>query len=262
MQTSLKIIMYLNLFFSLVFVMSCIFLWFCVMIYPYRRRQNLKALVRVKNYVNEGSSNHQVGNSNKMNDLENEKNVDENSNNKVIINKNEISETRTAHIEDRVLYDQLKEVNVSHTSPFSVFQETPSNNLQKSNCDKRYDEKQVFSEEKLQISEGKNNLENAKSAIFYDLASNQLKSDFINSSDEQDSGLQKASPINTKGINFMNGVIAASKSNQSKISFMNKKDATLRLEISNEMLNPASSHSVKKIRREAVVEAPIMTTHF
>ena len=251
-----------DLYFSLVFVISCIFLWFCVMIYPYRRRQNLKALVRVKNYVNEGTSNHQVGNTNKMNDLEKEKNVDENSNNNVVINKNEVSETRTAHIQDRILYDQLKEVTVSHTSPFSVFQEKPSNNLQKSNCDKLYDEKQVFSEEKLQISEGKNNLENTKSTISYDVASNQLKNDFINSSDEQDYGLQRASPINTKGINFMNGVIAASKSNHSKISFMNKKNATLRLEISNDMLNPASSHSVKKIRREAVVEAPIMTTHF
>ena len=232
------------------------------MIYPYRRRQNLKALVRVKNYVNEGNSNHQVGNTNKMNDLEKEKNEDENSNNNVVINNNEVSETRTAHIQDRVLYDQLKEVTVSHTSPFSVFQEKPSNNLQKSNCHKLYDEKQVFSEEKLQISEVKNNLENTKSTISYDVASNQLKNDFINSSDEQDYGLQRASPINTKGINFMNGVIAASKSNQSKISFMNKKNATLRLEISNDMLNPASSHSVKKIRREAVVEAPIMTTHF
>ena len=232
------------------------------MIYPYRRRQNLKALVRVKNYVNEGTSNHQVGNTNKMNDLEKEKNVDENRNNNVVINNNEVSVTRTAHIQDRILYDQLKEVTVSHTSPFSVFQEKPSNNLQKSNCDKLYDEKQVFSEEKLQISEGKNNLENTKSTISYDVASNQLKNDFINSSDEQEYGLQKSSPINTKGINFMNGVIAASKSNQSKISFMNKKNATLRLEISNDMLNPVSSHSVKKIRREAVVEAPIMTTHF
>ena len=134
--------------------------------------------------------------------------------------------------------------------------------LQKSNCDKRYDEKQVFSEEKLQVSEGKSNLPITKSTISYDVASNQLKSDFINSSDEQDAGLQKPSPINTKENNFRNGVITASKSNQSKISFMNKKNATLRLEISNQMLNPASSHSVKKIRREAVVEAPIMTTHF
>ena len=106
--------------------MSCIFLWFCVMIYPYRRRQNLKALVRVKNYVNEGNSNHQVGNTNKMNDLEKEKNMDENRNNNVVINKNEVSETRTAHIEDRGLYDPLKEVTVTHASPFSVLQEKPS----------------------------------------------------------------------------------------------------------------------------------------
>ena len=64
------------------------------MIYPYRRRQNLKALVRVKSYINEGYLKDQDGETNNSSDkvassIKQNEYVDNNGNNNVIINKND-----------------------------------------------------------------------------------------------------------------------------------------------------------------------------
>ena len=59
----------------------------------------------------------------------------------------------------------------------------------------------------------------------------------------------------------MSGAFNESKYQQTKNSHTKEKDATLRLKISDDMLNPASHHNIKKLRREAVFEAPIMSTH-
>ena len=218
--------------------MTCIFLWFCVMIYPYRRRQNLKALIRVKSYVNEGYMKDEDGKTTKPDNLissssENEGKVDENRNNNDIFKKNDKADINIASSEERKLYDPLKEGSGNLVNPFDVSPEKSMNKLDFINCN--------LSHKKKPEPTAKENSENF--------------------SDEQDIGLQSANPIKSNEKDQMSGAFNESKYQQTKNSHTKEKDATLRLKISDDMLNPASLHNIKKLRREAVFEAPIMSTH-
>ena len=208
------------------------------MIYPYRRRQNLKALIRVKSYVNEGYIQDEDGKTTKPDNLissyaEQEGNVDKNRSNNDIIKKNDEADISIASSEERKLYDPLKEGTENQANPFDVSPEKSMNKLDYINCDVSHKNKPE--------SKAKKNSENV--------------------SDEQDIGLQRANPIKSNEKDQMSGAINESNNQQAKNALTKEKDATLRLKISDDMLNPASLHNIKKLRREAVFEAPIMSTH-
>ena len=130
--------------------MTCIFLWFCVMIYPYRRRQNLKALIRVKNYKNEGYIQDEDGKTTKPDNLissssENEGKVDENRNNNDIFKKNDKADINIASSEERKLYDPLKEDGTGNqANPFDVSLEKSMNKSDYINCDLSHKQKQAI----------------------------------------------------------------------------------------------------------------------
>ena len=245
--------------------MTCIFLWFCVMIYPYRRRQNLKALIRVKSYVNESYLPNQDEKTNKSSDLvslsiKRHENVDNKENNNIIINKNDKTESSKTSIDERKLYDPLKEVPTKQDGPFLVPPQEPENMLDKTNVYDSHKENQIVLSKTLQTSKNKGDpIKNSK--YLNDTAREKTKDRNLNYSDEHDLGLQRTTSMKLVEIKNMSASSKDIKADQPKVSFMNRKDAALRLEISSDMLNQPSSQSINKIRREAVVEAPTMSTY-
>ena len=158
------------------------------MIYPYRRRQNLKALIRVKSYVNEGYIQDEDGKTTKSDNLisssaEQEGNMYKNRNNDDIIKKNDKADISMASSKERKLYDPLKEGTRNQANPFDVSPETSLNKLDNINCD--------LSHKKNQEPKEKENSENL--------------------SDEQDIALQRANPIKSNQKDQMSGAFNESK---------------------------------------------------
>jgi hypothetical protein len=194
--------------------MTCIFLWFCILIYPNRRRQNLKALVRVKSVITEQHSSKR-----RLYDSEYGSGKIIRKGDKFVDENNLVCKSKNA----RKDYDVLKEVSKNQISPHHVHTTASKNKINQEND----------SDINLKV-----------------------KDNPMPSMDEQDHILQKSTTTSNHSEKQSFG---AFKWNKRKSRLGNGKDA-LKLKISSDMLS-RSTHDVKKLRKEAVVEAPTMSSH-
>ena len=236
--------------------MTCIFLWFCILIYPNRRRQNLKALVRVKSVITGKHSPEKRLNSANTMINENGGSIREKEDSeyggRVTLKKGGkfVDENKSVckSTDTRKDYDVLKEVSKKQATPHSahiilsknkVNQENDSEINLDRNEDQSPKKREYFPAQKVDT----NGID-----ILYKVKDNPA--------DEQDHILQRSTTICDHSEKQSFG---AFKWNKRKSRLVNGKDA-LKLKISSNMLSQ-SSHNVKKLRREAVVEAPMMSSH-
>ena len=154
----------------------------------------------------------------------------------------------------RTDYDVLKEVSKKQATPLNkilskhkINQENDSginldSHISSTNGDQSSKKREYFPVQKVDENE---------IDILY-----KVKDNPVSSIDEQDHILQRST---TKSNYSEKQSFGAFKWNKRKSRLVNGKDA-LKLKISSDMLS-RSSHDVKKLRKEAVVEAPTLSSH-
>ena len=232
--------------------MTCIFLWFCVLIYPHRRRKHFKQLIRVKSHYSIDES---------IKDGENQCNA-ENIPGLGKVDCNKLQETsdnvssdssiqgQSEPKQSQIHYSRSKEVPCTNHNGFHYNSELP-----KDDCNSKKDIKKDALKPMAPWMSKKAVTNPIENRNYDDSDKGRRKHQSLSNGNQED--LQKHSTKFDKGervsLEEMHGL------NKLK-STLPKDNVSLILKVSSDILSQPSNN-VKKLRREAAFEGPFISTH-
>ena len=267
-RTNILLLNFSSLYCSLIFVLTCVFLWFCVLILPHRRRQNLKALIRVKSYINE---NYSPKGSLRKCDIHN-------SDRNMIDQLSKVSDTFSLEVgkketnlgcDDKDLY---KSINVKDN--LDISKDERIKNAKSSNEPPKSTEnyiklktigKYIFGYQNLTTD----NEQKPETGNLQQITQREKCTNDTQNKDKLSHILEPLDEANQKS----NETTSMSNGREQKLSFysydetgctkgkLTKEEDALQLRVSSDMLRHSSLQNIKKFRKETVFEGPWVSTY-
>ena len=239
--------------------MTCIFLWFCILIYPHRRRKHFKQLIRVKSSY---SINESIKDGETQSNIENIPELGKIGYNKTQEHCDNVSSDSSIQgqpepKQSKIHYHRSKEVPCTSHNVFPYNSELPKDDWNSKTDRKTPMDSHLPDDLKLMAPYKENKA-----------VTNPTENRNYDNSDKEKRRHQSLSNGNHKGLQeysakFDKGELVSSE----EMHGLNRLESTLPkdndsliLKVSSDILSQPSN-DVKKLRREAAFEGPCISTH-